>query len=134
MTCFFCCDYVVVLEDVHTYIRFVFYEVQKHLVTFQCYTKISNIPFQGCPRPSYTQLTNIVGEIGVAKIKQNFARPLDGPIYPLLHPCIYHLKWHAVTAFVSVPCHYFIYTCIYIYVYNICQFIPLINGLWVYLL
>ena len=38
--------------------------------------------------------------------------------------CMYHLKWHTVTAFVSVPRH------IIIYMYAI----SVINGLWVYLI
>ena len=71
--------YVIVLEDVHTYIHFVFYEVQKHLVTHVSML-YKDIQFRAATRPSYTLLTNIVGSMGVAKTKQHFARPLDGPI------------------------------------------------------
>ena len=63
----------------HTYIHFVFYEVQKHLVTHVSML-YKDIQFRAATRPSYTLLTNIVGSMGVAKTKQHFARPLDGPI------------------------------------------------------
>ena len=51
--------------------------------------------------------------------------------------CLYHLKWHTVTAFVSVPCH-IIYTYIqYLSVYSIYTYIQYlsvysIDGLSVY--
>ena len=47
------CDYVIVLEDVHIYIHFVFYEVQKHLVTHVSML-YKNIQFRAATRPRYT--------------------------------------------------------------------------------
>ena len=43
------CDYVIVLEYVHTYISFVFYEVQKHLDTQFWYFNVIQYPISGLP-------------------------------------------------------------------------------------
>ena len=111
----------------HTYIHFVIYEVQKHLVThvsmLYC-IKISNIHCRAATRPSYTQTNKYCRFNGCGQNKTALRQTIGWTNLIPLYLCIHHLKWHTVTAFVSVPRH------IIIYMYSVYS----INGLWVYLI
>ena len=108
----------------HTYIRFVFYEVKKNLVTHvSMLYKYIQYPFQGCHWTKLHPTNKYCGFNGCGQNKTALRHTIGRTnLMPTTTPVHSSSKMARCHCFCFCAMSYY-----YLYVYNICQFIPLMD-------